>query len=174
MEGGKADLVCCRQTHCIEWVFDEFGRALDRSHRFRFKRKARKPTVPGLQISRRTAHLKLWQEWGRSLGLPVHWPLWPAPLPPLVGGLGLANAGPVAVRMPAVTSATAAVRNRRFLIEYHPLSYPPEFFRTARPGWCQGFGKTLLNCRKCNRMTSVATALSRLGVVLVGARASGP
>jgi hypothetical protein len=94
VEGGKADLVCCRQTHCIEWVFDEFGRALDRSHRFRFKRKARKPTVPGLQISRRTAHLKLWQEWGRSLGLPVHWPLWPAPLPPLVGGLGLANAGP--------------------------------------------------------------------------------
>jgi hypothetical protein len=33
------------------------------------------------------------QEAGRSLGFPVHWPLWPAPLPPLVGGGALANDG---------------------------------------------------------------------------------
>ena len=83
--------------------------------------KARNRTIRDRQISVSEAHLKLWQEWGRSLGLPVHWPLWPAPLPPLVGGLGLANAGPADVRMPAVTSAIAAERNRRFLIENHPL-----------------------------------------------------
>ena len=89
--------------------------------------KARNRRIRGLQISIPEAHLKLWQEWGRSVGLPVHWPLWPAPLPPLVGGLGLANAGPAVVRMPAVTSAIAAERNRRFLIEKSPPPNPPEF-----------------------------------------------
>jgi hypothetical protein len=29
------------------------------------------------------------QEAGRSSGLPVYWPLWPAPLPPLVGRGGI-------------------------------------------------------------------------------------
>jgi hypothetical protein len=58
----------------------------------------------------------LWHDAGRSAAGPVHWPLCPAPLPPLVGGLGEPNAGPVVVSMPAVTSAIAAVRNRRFLI----------------------------------------------------------
>src|SRR5215218_9725785 len=34
-----------------------------------------------------------WQLAGRSSAGPVHCPLWPAPLPPFVGGLGLAHAG---------------------------------------------------------------------------------
>src|SRR5215208_7595793 len=41
---------------------------------------------------------------GRSAGLPVHWPLWPAPLPPLVGGDGLA----AAIGAVATESARAA------------------------------------------------------------------
>jgi hypothetical protein len=73
----------------------------------------------------------LWHDAGRSLAGPVHWPLWPAPLPPLVGGLGVPNAGPVVVRMPAVTSAMAAVRNRRFLIESPPFLPPLHFLRIS-------------------------------------------
>jgi hypothetical protein len=49
------------------------------------------------------------QEAGRSSGLPVHWLLWPVPLPPLVGGGASANAGAARDRRRAVLKA-AAVR----------------------------------------------------------------
>jgi hypothetical protein len=93
-----------------------------RLREFRPKRKARKRTVPGLRccppslVALCMSLYGLWHDAGRSAAGPVHWPLCPAPLPPLVGGLGEPNAGPVVVSMPAVTSAIAAVRNRRFLI----------------------------------------------------------
>ena len=47
------------------------------------------------------------QEAGRSSGLPVHWPLCPAPLPPFVGGFALpaAAAGRDAAKTPATTTA---------------------------------------------------------------------
>src|SRR5215218_3835904 len=45
---------------------------------------------------------------GRSAGLPVHWPLWPAPFPPLVGGLGLAHAADAVPTASALTTAPAA------------------------------------------------------------------
>jgi hypothetical protein len=35
------------------------------------------------------------QEAGRSSGFPVHWPLWPPPLPPFVGGGGFPTADPI-------------------------------------------------------------------------------
>jgi hypothetical protein len=47
-------------------------------------------------------YLLLWQDAGRSAAWPVHWPLWPAPLPPLVGGDGLLKAG---LTEPIVTPA---------------------------------------------------------------------
>jgi hypothetical protein len=44
----------------------------------------------------------LWQDAGRSVCGPVHWPLWPAPLPPLVGG---ARRGPGGGRQPDAQGA---------------------------------------------------------------------
>ena len=51
-----------------------------------------------VEASVRDASYGLWHEAGRSDAGPVHCPLLPAPLPPLVGGDGLANAGAVAAR----------------------------------------------------------------------------
>jgi hypothetical protein len=55
-----------------------------------------------------------WQDAGRSSGLPVHCPLEPAPLPPLVGGGGLPNAGPtVPIVIPAAMMAATIARFMR-------------------------------------------------------------
>lgn len=56
----------------------------------------------------------LLQELGRSALGPVHWPLLPAPLPPSVGGDGLAPATGAAAtaRAPTVNSAATALRTR--------------------------------------------------------------
>jgi hypothetical protein len=58
-------------------------------------------------------YLLLWQEAGRSAAGPVHCPLWPAPLPPLVGGDGLANAG--AAEPTRIPPATIAATTARFM-----------------------------------------------------------
>jgi hypothetical protein len=64
----------------------------------------------------------LWQEVGRSAAGPVHWPLCPAPLPPLVGGCGVANAWAEAPKMPAATStAPATTRPMRFIMTQCPF-----------------------------------------------------
>jgi hypothetical protein len=55
----------------------------------------------------------LWQDVGRSDAGPVHWPLWPAPFPPLVGGLGLAHA---ADAVPNAIPLTIAAAARRFFM----------------------------------------------------------
>jgi hypothetical protein len=57
---------------------------------------------------------------GRPSGLPVHWPLWPAPFPPLVGGGALANAGADTESSPAVSSATTIARTRRVIRDHLP------------------------------------------------------
>jgi hypothetical protein len=59
----------------------------------------------------------LWHDFGRSSFGPVHWPLWPAPLPPLVGGDGLANAAAGADTAKAPAASTA----RSFLILEVPI-----------------------------------------------------
>jgi hypothetical protein len=60
-----------------------------------------------------------WQLAGRSAAGPVHCPLWPAPLPPFVGGAGLAQAGvtPTAKAPQANTSAVIflMLRSRTFV-----------------------------------------------------------
>jgi hypothetical protein len=55
---------------------------------------------------------------GRSVGLPVHWPLEPAPFPPLVGGAGLARAaGAIAAAKSApLARIAAALRLMDFLL----------------------------------------------------------
>jgi hypothetical protein len=56
----------------------------------------------------------LWQDAGRSFCGPVHCPLWPAPLPPLVGGLGEAQAegtSPTQIT-PAASSVAVVLRIR--------------------------------------------------------------
>src|SRR5206468_3190750 len=63
-----------------------------------------------------------WQDVGRADAAPVHWPLWPPPLPPLVGGFGLANAM-VAV-IPIVT-AMVHVAARMRLFTWLPLPSAP-------------------------------------------------
>jgi hypothetical protein len=65
----------------------------------------------------------LWQDAGRSAAGPVHWPLWPAPLPPLVGGRGLAHA---AEAVPSTAAVAMAPATRRFFM------FPP--FPGSRPG----------------------------------------
>ena len=47
-----------------------------------------------------------WQLAGRSAAGPVHWPLWPAPLPPLVGACASASA------VATVLSASRIPRDR--------------------------------------------------------------
>jgi len=51
----------------------------------------------------------LWQEAGRSEFLPVHWPLWPAPLPPFVGGEGFAVATGATATAKAAAESNAAM-----------------------------------------------------------------
>jgi hypothetical protein len=55
----------------------------------------------------------------------------------LVGGRGEPKAGPAMVNMPAVTSATAAERNRRFLMKSPPFYACRKFF-CIRPAQGQG------------------------------------
>jgi hypothetical protein len=62
----------------------------------------------------------LWQDLGRSSAGPVHWPLWPAPLPPLVGGWGVANAGAAVDSTSAVAKAAATLLTASFDIETLP------------------------------------------------------
>ncbi len=60
-----------------------------------------------------------WQEAGRSAAGPVHWPDWPAPFPPFVGGDGLASA----TAAEPTTSATAnpmAISSMRSLVTSSP------------------------------------------------------
>jgi hypothetical protein len=71
-------------------------------------RKARRGTpVKSAPSTPERPYYGLWQEAGRSAALPVHWPLDPAPLPPLVGGDGFANAGAAAVAKAALAKRTA-------------------------------------------------------------------
>jgi len=58
----------------------------------------------------------LWQELGRSAFAPVHCPDWPAPLPPLVGGLGFAEATGTAATASAATDSSAAMLLRVLVI----------------------------------------------------------
>ncbi len=63
-----------------------------------FGRKAEGPVKVPAAPRRRTCfcfYLEVWQPLGRSDAAPVHCALAPPPLPPFVGGLGLANAVPV-------------------------------------------------------------------------------
>jgi hypothetical protein len=57
---------------------------------------------------------RLWHDAGRSACGPVHWPLRPAPLPPLVGGLGSAQAAGASPtqRTPAAIRADTSLRIR--------------------------------------------------------------
>jgi hypothetical protein len=55
----------------------------------------------------------LWQDVGRADPGPVHWPLWPAPFPPLFGGLGLAHADDA---VPNTTAVAMAPATRRFFM----------------------------------------------------------
>ncbi len=63
----------------------------------------------------------LLHEAGRSSGLPVQLPLLPAPLPPLVGGDGLANAAGAIVAPSAAVARSAAKVRRVLLIGLPPL-----------------------------------------------------
>jgi len=92
--------------------------------------------MTSLSVRADTAYLLLWQEAGRSSAGPVHWPLWPAPLPPFVGGAGDAKACPPAVKMPATTIAIAAARQIRFLMKNHPLPPFLRYTRRRRVGQC--------------------------------------
>jgi hypothetical protein len=60
----------------------------------------------------------LLQDDGRSSCGPVHCPLWPAPLPPLVGGLGEASAVGVSPTQiaPAASSVAAVLRVRSMIV----------------------------------------------------------
>jgi hypothetical protein len=73
----------------------------------------------------------LWQDAGRSAWGPVHWPLCPAPLPPLVGGGASANAVDAApsASVPARTTMEIA----RFIIHLPPGFEP----LPARPRWAR-------------------------------------
>jgi hypothetical protein len=55
-------------------------------------------------------------------GLPVHWSLWPAPLPPLVGGGASANAGADTARSRTVIKATAVLQRRRLRLDIESTS----------------------------------------------------
>ena len=59
------------------------------------------------------------QDAGLSAGLPVHWPLDPAPRPPWVGGFGAANAGAAVATVNRLANNTAIAL--RFII--HLLSF---------------------------------------------------
>jgi excisionase family DNA binding protein len=65
----------------------------------------------------------LWQDAGRSAAGPVHWPLWPAPLPPLVGGRGLAHA---AEAVPSTAAVAMAPATRRFFMFPPSLGQGPD------------------------------------------------
>src|SRR5215208_5678072 len=69
---------------------------------------------------------------GRRSGLPVHWPLWPAPLPPLVGGDGLAAAIGATATESARLASTAATTLRVLLI-FDSLLGRPRSGRPVRP-----------------------------------------
>ena len=67
----------------------------------------------------------LWQDAGRSACGPVHWPLWPAPFPPFVGGAGSARAGPtVAASSTPANMLASAFRGEIFT---SITSFPPRF-----------------------------------------------
>lgn len=66
----------------------------------------------------------LWHEAGRSAAGPVHWPLCPAPLPPFVGGLGFAVAGPARAKSPVVATTTTMVRARMRISIIPPFAHP--------------------------------------------------
>jgi hypothetical protein len=60
------------------------------------------------------------QEAGRSSGLPVHWPLWPAPLPPFVGGGGFPTADPiVAAKINPANMLAKTLRSESFTPHNH-------------------------------------------------------
>jgi hypothetical protein len=63
-----------------------------------------------------------WQDAGRSAAGPVHWPLWPAPFPPLVGGDGFADATGARAPSRAHVDSAIAIRLRSGLIPTSFLS----------------------------------------------------
>lgn len=68
------------------------------------------------------------QEAGRSSGLPVHCPDWPAPLPPFVGGGASAEAAEARPRLRTAARAAAAAR-RDFMAGSSLLGYGGTAFR---------------------------------------------
>jgi hypothetical protein len=92
----------------------------------------------------------LWHELGRSAFGPVHWPDLPAPLPPLVGGEGLAYPGAAAASANA-PARTAAAAFRR-------ISHLPRCLGSAkiRPllGAFRGFSRRPLQLDECSKRSA--------------------
>src|SRR5207245_2574450 len=86
---------------------------------------------------------------------PVHWPLWPAPLPPFVGGLGLANTMPVVESVSRPPRIAAAIFNFmdlsprfqtgpawvRSVMNTYPYPPLPSRRRTSRPERASSTGR---------------------------------
>jgi hypothetical protein len=79
------------------------------------RRGSSRPLVPGRRMASGAPPriYGLWQDVGRADPGPVHWPLWPAPFPPLFGGLGLAHADDA---VPNTTAVAMAPATRRFFM----------------------------------------------------------
>jgi hypothetical protein len=61
------------------------------------------------------------QEAGRSAGFPVHWPLWPAPFPPFVGGAGFPKAVPIVSANANPANMLAKTLRREIFIRFPPF-----------------------------------------------------